>query len=77
MDLQAIKLNLIHWVTQLQDRRILEQLHTFKQQQKEDLSESHKALLDERISSCEKDPSKMLDWEDVVDELEKDLKTAE
>lgn len=35
------------------------------------------SVLDERISSCEKDPSKMLDWEDVVDELEKDLKTAE
>lgn len=73
MDIQTIKVDLIHWLTELQDRTILEQLQAFKQQQEEGLSGAHKALLDERIASYEKDPDKALDWDDVMKELEKDL----
>jgi putative addiction module component (TIGR02574 family) len=71
MDIQSIKVDLIHWLTELQDRTILEKLQAFKHQQ-EELSESHKALLDERIASYEKSPDSVLDWDDVMKELEKD-----
>ncbi|WP_114749607.1 addiction module protein [Pleomorphovibrio marinus] len=73
MDIQTIKVDLIRWLTELQDRTILEQLQAFKHRQEEGLSETHKALLDERIASYEKDPGKALDWDDVMKELEKDL----
>ncbi|MBN7810690.1 addiction module protein [Algoriphagus sp. H41] len=73
MDLQAIKLDLIQWLATLQDRSVLEQLQAFKQQQKNGLSESHKALLDERIESYQSNPGNVRDWEDVMDEIEKNL----
>lgn len=72
MDIQSIKVDLIHWLTELEDRNLLEKLQAFKHQQ-EELSESHKALLDERIASYEKNPDNVLDWDDVMKGLEKDL----
>ena len=72
MDIQSIKIDLIHWLTELQDRSILEQLHAFKQKQEPELSEAHKALLDDRIASYEANPNRLLDWDDAMKELEKD-----
>jgi len=73
MDIQSIKVDLIHWLTELQDRSVLEKLQAFKNQQETELSDAHKALLDERIASYENDPEQVLDWENVMNELEKDL----
>jgi putative addiction module component (TIGR02574 family) len=69
MDTQSIKVDLIHWLTELQDQSILEQVLAFKKQQEETLSDAHKALLDERIASFEKDPDNVLDWDHVMKEL--------
>ncbi|WP_162419124.1 addiction module protein [Cyclobacterium roseum] len=73
MDIQTIKVDLIHWLTELQDPKILEQLQALKHLQEGGLSNAHKALLDERIASYEKDPGRALDWDEVMKELEKDL----
>ena len=73
MDIQLSKIELIHWLTELQDPSILEQLQAFKKQQEATLSDAHKALLDERIASYEKDPDNVLDWDHVMKELEKGL----
>lgn len=72
MDIQSIKVDLIHWLTELQDRAILEKLQAFKNHQ-EGLSDAHKAILDERLASYENDPGKVLDWDDVMRDLEKNL----
>ena len=58
MDIQSIKVDLIDWITKLEDRKVLEQI------------QAHKALLDDRIASYEKDPSKVVDWSDVMKEIE-------
>ena len=73
MDIQSIKIDLIHWLTELQDQSILEQIHAFKKQQQGTLSDAHKNLLDERITSYEKDPDNVLDWDSVMKELEEGL----
>jgi putative addiction module component (TIGR02574 family) len=73
MDIQSLKVDLIHWLTELQDQAILEQVQAFKHRQEVGLGEAHKALLDERIASYENDPTKVLLWDDVMKELEKDL----
>jgi hypothetical protein len=73
MDIHAIKIDLIHWLTELQDYSTLKQLLLLKDQHQSHLSETHKALLDERIASYHEDPTKALDWDDVVKELEKNL----
>lgn len=73
MDIQAIKLDLIHWLTEVEDLSILKKLQSFKRLQELELSDAHKALLDERIASYASDPENVLDWETVMKELEKDL----
>ncbi len=73
MDTESIKVDLIHWLTELQDRSVLEQIQAFKQQQEGTLSDSHKALLDDRIASFEKNPDQVIDWEDVMKEIEEGL----
>ena len=74
MDIQTIKIDLIHWLTELQDRSVLEQLQALKDQQGGyELSDAHKQLLDERITSYENNPDQVLDWDDVMSEIEKDL----
>ena len=70
MDIQSIKVDLIDWITKLEDRKVLEQIQAYKHRQGEGLSKAHKALLDERIASYEKDPSKVVDWSDVMKEIE-------
>ena len=45
MDFQSIKVNLIHWLTELQDRTLLEKLQVFKHRQEEGLIVAHKTLL--------------------------------
>ena len=72
MDIQSIKVDLIHWLTELQDRSILEKLQAFKKQQEATLSDAHKTLLDERIVSYEKDPDNVLDWDHIIEEFDKD-----
>lgn len=73
MDIPSIKVDLIHWLTELQDQTILKQLQALKHQHEEGLSEAHKALLDMRIASYEENPDKVLDWDEVIKELGKDL----
>lgn len=73
MDIQSIKIDLIHWLTELQDKSILEQIHAFKKQQQETLSDAHRVILDERIASYEKDPDNVLVWDKVMKELEEGL----
>ncbi len=73
MDIQSIKINLIRWLTDLQDESVLEKLQAFKNQQEYELSDAHKKLLDERLASYENHPGQALNWEDVVKEIENDL----
>lgn len=73
MDIQSIKVDLIHWLTELQDHTVLEKILAFKQQQEGSLSDAHKKLLDDRISSYEQAPDNVLDWEDVMKEFEQGL----
>ena len=70
MDTQSKKIDLIHWLTELQDQSVLDQVLAFKQQQEGTLSDAHKAMLDNRIASYEQNPDQLLDWDDVMKELE-------
>lgn len=70
MDIQTVKLDLIHWLTELQDMSVLERLLAFKDHIESGLSDSHKKLLDDRIAAWEQDPIKVLEWEDVKKEFE-------
>jgi putative addiction module component (TIGR02574 family) len=73
MDIQAIKIDLIQWLTGVEDVVTLKKLQALKQLQESGLSDAHKALLDERMASYESDPENVLDWETVMKELEKEF----
>ena len=73
MDIQAIKIDLIHWLTGVDDLVLLQKLQAFKKLQESQLSEAHKKLMDERIASYKNNPSNVLEWEDVRKDLEKEL----
>ena len=75
MDIRSLKIDLIHWLTELKDTRILEQLQSIKELQEygSPLSKSHQNILDERIEQYEPSPEDVLDWKEVQREIEKDL----
>jgi len=73
MDIQEIKLELIQWLTALNDRTVIEQMLAFKKNQSTVLSAADKSLLDERISSFEQDPDQAIPWEEVVRSLDADV----
>lgn len=73
MDIQTIKIDLIHWLTGVDDMLTLKKVLALKQLQESELSDAHKALLEERMASYEIDPKNVLDWEIVMKELEKDF----
>jgi putative addiction module component (TIGR02574 family) len=73
MDIQAIKIDLIHWLTGVDDLVLLQKLQAFKKLQESQLSEAHKKLLDERMASYQKDPNNVMDWEELSKELEKEF----
>lgn len=72
MDMQKIKLDLIHWLSELQDPSILRKLKAIKDQENQ-MSSEHKDLLNERMASYENDPKQAFDWDDVMSDIEKDL----
>ena len=73
MDIQAIKIDLIHWLTGVDDLVLLQKLQALKKLQESRLSEAHKNLLDERMASYQKDPNNVMDWEELSKELEKEF----
>ncbi|MFT6866994.1 MAG: hypothetical protein ACJA08_001832 [Cyclobacteriaceae bacterium] len=70
MDIETIKIDLIHWLTEVKDLSILEKLQSIRNQETNELSDSHKKLLDERIAHFEENPHIGLDWETVIREIE-------
>ncbi|MFD2035643.1 addiction module protein [Belliella marina] len=70
MDIQTIKIDLIHWLTKLDDASLLEKLQSLKEKHEFGLGEDHKKILDERLELYEQNPDELIDWEDIVNELD-------
>lgn len=56
MDVQSVKIDLIHWLTELQDKSVLKQLQGLKEQQESsfELNTEQKNELDSRLESMKK-----------------------
>lgn len=71
MDIQSIKVDLIHWLTELQDLSVLEQLQRMKAKQESSLklnSEQAKEL-DSRLKRYENGEMKFSSWEQVRERI--------
>ncbi len=67
MDLGAEKLDLIQWLAQLSDEKIIRKIQALRDEKASasPLSEAHKAILDERLAREEAEPDRGSSWEDV------------
>ncbi len=77
-DIQTLKIDLIHWLTELHDEVILKKLEGMKREQEEsfELSISHKKELDERLKKYEAGEMKFSSWSTVKERIRKRAKDA-
>ncbi|MEB2777880.1 addiction module protein [Algoriphagus sp. D3-2-R+10] len=78
MDVQSVKIDLIHWLTELQDKSILKQLQGLKEQQESffDLSEKQIKELDSRLEKYENGEIKFSPWDEVKERVRSRAKDA-
>lgn len=71
MDTQSIKIDLIHWLTELQDKSILKELQILKESHKESfqINAAQKKELDIRLEKYESGEMKFSSWDSVKDRI--------
>jgi len=71
MDIQSIKVDLIHWLTELQDQSVLEQLQGLKAQQESSFKLNHEQTkeLDSRLEKYENGEMKFSSWDQVRERI--------
>ena len=71
MDTQSIKIDLIHWLTELQDTSILKELQILKESHKEtyQLSTEQEKELDIRLEKYEAGEMRFSSWDTVKDRI--------
>ena len=78
MDIPSVKIELIHWLTELQDKSVLKKLQGLKEQQDSiyELTAEQQETLDGRLEKYEKGETKFSSWETVKGSIRKRTKDA-
>ncbi len=78
MDTKSIKIDLIHWLTELQDTSILKELQILKDRHKEtdQLTTDQEKELDMRLEKYEAGEMKFSSWDTVKDRIRNRAKDA-
>ncbi len=71
MDVQSVKIDLIHWLTELQDKSTLKKLQGLKETQKDvfELGAEQEKELDHRLEKYENGEMKFSSWDAVKDRV--------
>lgn len=71
MDVQSVKIDLIHWLTELQDKSILKKLQGLKEQQENsfELSAEQKMDLEGRLEKYENGEMEFSPWDIVKEKI--------
>ena len=71
MDVESVKIDLIHWLIELQDKTVLKKLQGLKEQQGElfELGEEQKKELDSRLNKYEGGEMKFSSWDSVKEKV--------
>ena len=71
MDVQSAKIDLIHWLTELQDQSVIKKLQGLKEEQEKvyELSTEQKEELDSRLKDYEEGKMKFTSWDSVKDRI--------
>lgn len=65
MDIQSLKIDIIRWLTELKDIRVLEKINAIKEDQDVELSPAQQAELDKRLEKYERGEMKFKSWEET------------
>lgn len=78
MDVQSVKIDLIHWLTELQDKSVLKKLQGLKEQQESsfELSVEQKEELDGRLEKYENGEMEFSPWDTVKKRVRNRAKDA-
>lgn len=78
MDVQSVKIDLIHWLTELQDQSVLKQLQGLKEQQQSSfgLGEAQIEELDSRLEKYENGETKFSPWDKVKERVRNHAKDS-
>ncbi len=78
MDVQSVKIDLIHWLTELQDKSILKKLQGLKEQQESsfELSAEQQRELDGRLEKYENGEMEFSPWDTVKNRVRNRAKDA-
>ncbi|MDN3670662.1 addiction module protein [Echinicola jeungdonensis] len=78
MDIKSVKIDLIHWLTELQDKTVLKKLQGLKEQQEStiELSPEQKKELEARFEKYENGEMEFSPWDTVKDRIRKRAKDA-
>ena len=70
MDVKSLKIDLIHWLTELQDQSVLKKLQMLKEQQENaELNAEQVKELDSRLEKYEKGETDFSSWDAVKDRV--------
>jgi len=78
MDVQSVKIDLIHWLTELQDKSVLKKLQGLKEQQESslELSAEQQRELEGRLEKYENGEMEFSPWDTVKDRVRNRAKDA-
>ena len=78
MDIQSVKIDLIHWLTELQDKAVLKKLQGLKEQQELalKLSEEQEEELEKRLKKYESGDMKFSSWDKVKNRIRSNAKNG-
>ncbi len=76
MDIQSLKIDIIHWLTQLKDKNVLEKIQAIKEEEDIELSPDQKVELDKRLKKYATGEMKFKSWEETKASIRKRSKNA-
>ncbi len=76
MDIQALKIDIIHWLTELKDKDVLEKINAIKEEEYIELSPVQQTELDKRLKKYQRGEMKFKSWEETRASITKRSKNA-
>ena len=77
MDIQTLKIDIIHWLTQLNDKNVLEKIQALKKEEDIELSSDQQVELEKRLNKYVRGEMKIKSWEETRASVKKRSKNAQ
>ena len=76
MDIQSLKIDIIHWLTEIKDKTVLEKIHAIKEEEDIELSPAQQTELDNRLRKYDRGEMKFKSWDETRASIRKRSKNA-